>query len=215
MNIRNNKLVLGLAVAATCGMANTAMALDKGDWIVRLGVAQVRPDVSSDTTPNVAGGKVDVDNGTSLSINVGYMLTRNLALDILGALPFKHDINGDGALSGVGKVAETKHLPPTVGLQYHFQPKASIRPYVGAGINYTKFFSIKETGVLSSDRLSLDDSWGLAAQAGVDFDINKKWFGNVDVRYIKIETTANSDTTGEFDVKLDPWVVGVSIGTTF
>lgn len=215
MNIKNSKLVLSSAIAALLVATSPVQALDQGDWIARVGVSQVKPDTDSDITPLVAGGKVDADDGTNLSFTVGYMLTSHLAIDVLAALPFQHDLNGAGTLAGAGKIAEAKQLPPTVSLQYYFQPKASIRPYVGAGINYTKFFSIKEVGALAGDKLTLDDSWGLAAQAGVDFDINKKWFANLDVRYIKIETTANSTTTGQFDVTLDPWVIGLHVGTTF
>lgn len=215
MKSKYNLLATAVSIAITTLAASPAQALDKGDWLLRVGVTQVRPNVSSDTTPLVAGGEVDVKNGTSLSINLGYMLTPNVALDILGAWPFKHDIIGAGTLSGAGTVAEVKQLPPTVGLQYHFSPKASVRPYVGAGINYTTFFSIHEKGVLTGDQLKLSSSWGLAAQAGVDFDINKKWFANVDVRYVAIKTEAESATTGKFDVKLNPWVVGISLGTTF
>lgn len=215
MNIKNSKLALSSAIAALSIFSAPVQALEQGDWIVRLGVSQVKPDTDSDFAPLVAGGKVDADDGTNLSINLGYMLTSHLAIDVLAALPFEHDLYGDGTLSGAGKLADAKQLPPTVSLQYHFQPKASIRPYVGAGINYTKFFSIKETGALTGDKLTLDDSWGLAAQVGVDFDINKKWFANLDVRYIQIETEANSTTTGKFDVTLDPWVIGLHIGTTF
>ncbi len=214
MSIKNSTLPIAAAIAAIFTVSAPALALDQGDWIARVGVSQVKPDTDSDTAP-ISGGQVDVDDGTSLSINVGYMLTNNIAIDVLAAWPFKHDITGVGALAPAGKVAETKQLPPTVSLQYHFQPKASIRPYVGAGINYTKFFSIKETASLGGAKLTLDDSWGLAAQAGVDFDINKKWFANVDVRYIQIETEANSTVTGTFDVQIDPWVVGLHIGTTF
>jgi outer membrane protein len=214
MNIKNKSLATYAALAALT-MSFPAQALDQGDWIARIGVSQVRPDTSSDITPLVAGGKVEVDDGASLSFNVGYMLTSHLAIDVLAALPFEHDISGAGTLSGAGKLAEIKHLPPTVSLQYHFQPKASVRPYVGAGINYTKIFSIKEKGALVGDKLTLDDSWGLAVQAGVDFDINKSWFANLDVRYIQIETEANSTTTGKFDVEINPWVVGLHIGTTF
>lgn len=211
----NNKHLATLAAMAVFTASTPVQALDQGDWIARIGVTQVKPDTDSEITPNISGGKVDADDGTNLSFNVGYMLTSHLAIDVLAALPFDHDLYGAGMLAGVGKLADIKQLPPTVSLQYHFQPKANIRPYVGAGINYTTFFSIKEQGALAGDKLTLDDSWGLAAQVGVDIDINKKWFANLDVRYIQIETEANSTTTGKFDVTLDPWVVGLHIGTTF
>lgn len=72
------------------------------------------------------------------------MIKENIAIELLAATPFSHDIKGTGALAGVGKVGETKQLPPTLSVQYHFSPKASVRPYVGAGINYTIFFSEKQ-----------------------------------------------------------------------
>ncbi len=215
MNIKNSKLALSSTIAALLVATSPVQALDQGDWIARVGISQVSPTGDSDITPGVAGGKVEADDGTSLSINVGYMLTSNIAIDVLAAWPFTHDVNGAGALAAQGKLAEIDHLPPTVSVQYHFQPKASIRPYVGAGINYTTFFNIDEKGALVGDKLTLDDSWGLAAQLGVDFDITDKWFGNVDVRYIQIETEANSATTGKFDVQIDPWIIGLHIGTTF
>ena len=214
----NKKLLastIGFALVASAA-SGPVLALDKGDWIVRVGVTNVNPTNDASATELVANGSVTVDSATSLSIDIGYMLTENVALDILGAWPFKHDIKGAGtALSSLGKIGETKHLPPTVGLQYHFSPKSNIRPYVGLGINYTDFFSTKHTGALAAESLKLDSSWGLAGQAGLDFDINKKWFANLDVRYMNIDTKAHSSAAGNFDVKIDPWVITVGIGTTF
>jgi outer membrane protein len=209
------RIIAIAALAATAVPAIPATALDTGDWIFRGGVANVSPDVDSGTSPNIPGGMVDVSSGTSVTLNLGYMLTSNLALDILGAWPFAHDIEGAGALEGAGVVAEIEHLPPTIGVQYHFSPQASVRPYIGGGINYTTFTSIDEVGALKGDDLDLSDSVGLALQGGVDFDISDNWFLNFDVRWMQIETEADSATTGKFDVTLDPWVVGLAIGTTF
>ncbi len=112
-------------------------------------------------------------------------------VELLGAWPFKHDINGSGTIAGAGKVAETKQLPPTLVLNYMFNPQSNIRPYIGAGINYTTFFSTKTTGALAGTDMKLDDSWGAAADAGVDVDINKDWFFNASVWYMNITTTAH------------------------
>jgi len=140
------------------------------------------------------------------------MIESNIAIEVLAATPFSHDINGTGALAALGKVGETKQLPPTVSVQYHFKPMPNVRPYVGAGINYTTFFEEKATNGIST--LELDDSWGLAMQAGVDVDINKDWFFNADVRYINIETTATTDL-GTTDVKINPTVISLGVGTRF
>lgn len=196
-----------LAAAVALGLASQpANAVEKGDWLVRFGLVNVNPNDGSSGV--VADDAVGVEDDTQLYINATWMFSDNMGLDILGATPFTHDIT----LDGVGKIGETKHLPPTVGIQYHFSPKSNVRPYVGAGINYTTFFSEKTTAVISS--LSLDDSVGLAVQAGIDVDINENWFFNADLRYMNIETTAKTDL-GNIDVEINPWVIGLGVGTTF
>ncbi len=207
-------LALAAVLAGTFG-ATAAHAVEAGDWLARVGASHVSPNVSSGTTPNVAGGEVDVDSDTRISFTIGYMLTDNIGVEVLGALPFEHDIVGAGSLAGAGKVASARQLPPVVSALYYFQPTATVRPYVGLGINYTRFFDVEETGVLAGDKLHLSDSWGLAAQVGVDFDVSDDWFANASIRYADINTDADSATTGAFEVEIDPTVISVGIGRAF
>lgn len=183
----------------------SAYAVSQGDWLLRFGGAQVSPNDSSHGV--VADNAIGVDGNAQPFINLTYMLKDNIGLEVLASLPFKHDITLNGS-----KIAETKQLPPTISVQYHFTPKNSIRPYVGLGLNYTIFFSEKATSTITS--ISLDDSTGLAAQVGVDGDINKSWFWNADLRYIKISTTAKTNI-GNIDVDINPWVFSFGVGTRF
>lgn len=212
-----NTMMKSLVAAAIALSASSALAVEQGDWIVRVGAAHVSPDASSDPLTTVAANAtLDVESDTQLGINFTYMYTDNIGIELLAATPFKHDIKGAGDIAGLGKIAETKHLPPTLTFQYHFAPKSNVRPFVGAGINYTTFFSEKTVGLGATD-LKLDDSWGLAAEAGVDIDINDKWFVSGQVYYMDIDTKAKltGDITDTADVQIDPWVVMLSIGTTF
>jgi len=181
-----------------------AWAEDAGDWKVRAGAYMVAP--KSDNSDLVT-----VDDGVSLGFNVTYYFTPNWALEVLAATPFTHDIN----LVGGDKVAETKHLPPTFTLQYHFDTGSSFHPYVGAGLNYTTFFDEKTTGALAGTDLNLDDSFGLALQLGADLDLSENWFVNGDVRWINIETDATLDGTPLGTVEIDPWVAGIELGRRF
>lgn len=83
-------------------------------------------------------------------------------MEVFAAAPFNHVItlNADGS-----RVAKTKHIPPTLSLQYHFLPQSSVRPYIGAGVNYTVFFDETTRGALEGTRLELRDSFGFAAEA--------------------------------------------------
>ena len=94
-------------------------------------------------------------------------------------------------------------------------PQSNIRPYVGLGINYTFFFNEETSGALTGTSLSLDSSWGVAGQVGIDIDVAPNWFVNADLRYIGIDTEAKLDGVSIGTVDINPWVVGLTVGTRF
>lgn len=191
-------------VALSLGLANTAVAFEPGDWLVRVGASYVDPKSDNHDV-------VSVESASSLTFNFTYMMTDIWAVEVLAAYPFKHDIE----LQDGTKVGSTKHLPPTVALQYHFRPTEKFQPYLGLGINYTNFFSEKTTGPLEGTNLSLGDSWGLAGQIGFDVMMNDNWFLNADARYIGIETKAKLDGASLGKVEIDPWVFSANVGFRF
>ncbi|TVQ48630.1 MAG: OmpW family protein [Gammaproteobacteria bacterium] len=195
-----------VAAALAAGWTHAANAHEQGDWIVRAGITLVDP--KSNNHP-----VVNVDDDIKPSVNLTYMVTDNIAVDVLGAWPFKHDIklNDDGSTVG-----STKHLPPTLSLQWHFLPGAQFQPYVGAGLNYTTFFSERTTGALEGADLSLGGSFGWALQAGADIMFADNFFLNVDVRKIRIRTEAKLDgaVLGP-KVEIDPMVYSVMLGWRF
>ncbi|MEL1266014.1 OmpW/AlkL family protein [Pseudoxanthomonas putridarboris] len=201
-----NKALIPLALALALGAAPiSALAQSKGDWTLGIGVHQVNP--KSDNGA-LAGGTLplDIDSDVKPTITFEYFLRDNLGLEVLAALPFEHDI----AVKGVGTVGSTKHLPPTVSLQYYFNGQGKVSPFVGAGINYTTFFSEHTRGALEGTRLKLDDSWGLAAHAGIDFKVGERGAVRVDARWIDIDTDVHVDGAKLGTANIDPWVYGVA-----
>ena len=224
----NKKIVSSMIATAllTTGFTSSVLAHQAGDIIVRAGAVVVAPNESSQNvvTPDLGDlGEFSVGDNTQLGLNFGYMITDNIGIELLAATPFSHDIS----LAGVGKVAETKHLPPTLVAQYYFgDADSKLRPYIGLGVNFTNFFDNEITndvdGRLSD--LSLSNSWGIAGQVGIDYQINDTWLVNASVWYAKIstdakfnykvlETSAVVPVTIETDI--DPWVYMVSVGYTF
>lgn len=193
-------------LAALVGISGQAMSYDKGDIVLRVGGAIVSPEGDGAAT---ALGHVDVDDNTQLGINLTYMLTDNIGLGVLGATPFKHDITLDGATIG-----ETKHLPPTITAQYHFNTGGPLHPYVGLGLNYTDFF--EETTVAGP--LELDSSVGLALEAGMDYSLNKHWGLGIAVWNVDIDSDATLHLSGgdaNFTVEIDPWVYMIGASYKF
>jgi outer membrane protein len=216
----NSKLIgyMGAAVVAV-GMSLTSLpvsAYEAGDFILRAGPAGVLPTGESETIGAIApGAKVEADDAWSLGLSGTYMFTNNIGVGVLAAWPFEHDINAKGSISSLDKVGETKQLPPTVTLQYHLETGNRFHPYIGAGVNYTHFFDEETSGALNGLDLDLKDSWGLAGEAGLDYDLGDDWLISGQVWYIDIDTRANLEGVGKFDVDIDPWVVMIGLGKKF
>ncbi|MBW8851380.1 MAG: OmpW family protein [Xanthomonadales bacterium] len=194
-----------LAIAlAFGGLAAPAFAQDAGQWTFSVGAHQVNP--KSDNG-SLAGNTLDVEVGSNVrpTVTAEYFVRDNLGIEVLAALPFQHDID----IKGLGKVGSTKHLPPVVSLQYHFG-KGNVKPFVGAGINYTYFFSESTSGALAGNKLNLDNSWGLAAHAGIDFKVGDKGAIRVDARWIDIDTDVSLNGTNLGTVNVDPLVYGAA-----
>lgn len=194
---------LALALAFG-GLAAPAFAQQAGEWTFSVGAHQVNP--KSDNG-SLAAGTLDVEVGSNVrpTITAEYFIRDNLGIEVLASLPFQHDID----IAGVGNVGSTKHLPPTVSLQYHFG-EGKVKPFVGLGVNYTLFFSEDTSGALSGNDLKLDDSFGLAAHAGIDFKVGEKGAIRVDARWIDIDTDVELNGTGLGTVEIDPLVYGAA-----
>lgn len=179
-----------------------AASADKGDFLARARVVNVSPDVSS----SVDG--LDVKDDTIPELDFTYFISNNVAAElILGTSHHEVTLNGNS----LGKVSV---LPPTLTLQYHVMPEAAVRPYVGLGVNYTMFYN----SGLANDAISIkNSSWGMAYQAGIDFQVTKNGFINFDVKKIDIKTDVylNASNTTLTTLKINPYVIGVGYGMKF
>ena len=204
-------------------LTSTCLAYESGTWFARIGPALIEPNDSSNDVEGLADTGVRVDNDITLGFTIGYMLTSKYAIELLGVTPSKHDLRGKDGISALGKIADVDVFPPTLSLQYHFQGTSKIHPYVGVGVNYTHFpdesvSSSLESALGGSTKLDIDDSWGLAAQVGMDYSINDKWFFNTAIWYVDIDADATLKTNGvdrDIDIDIDPWVFFTGIGRTF
>lgn len=215
------RLLLGCAALATGLVAQPALAKE-GDVLVRARAIIVAPTESSGpVTPAFPGSEIGVSDSVMPEVDFTYMVTDHIGAELILATT-KHKARGRGTLSGVDTLASTWVLPPTLTLQYHFVPEGKVRPYVGAGVNYTVFYSEKasdalETAIGATD-VEMKDSFGYALQAGVDIDLTDKMFLNLDVKYIDIDTTARLNTGGAINtarISIDPIVAGIGIGFRF
>ncbi|MDX5378422.1 MAG: outer membrane beta-barrel protein [Halomonas sp.] len=200
--------LLGAGLTATALLASSqVLAYNQGDFITRVGVAHVDPKSDNGSLANDAID-VEVESDTNLGFTLAYLFHDKLGVELLAALPFKHDIQ----LNGV-EAASTKHLPPTLTLQYYplGGTDNQIQPYAGIGLNYTHFFD--ESTELGD--LELDSSWGLAGQLGIDVRLDDSWGVNAAAWYVDIDTDASLDGADLGTVNIDPWVFMAGISYRF
>lgn len=216
----NRNMVKLVGLMAACGVASPALAA-AGDTFVRVRGIMVMPtETSSGIVPTFPTETVKINNSAMPEVDITHMLSDRFGLELIAATT-KHSASGvTGVTGGIGKLASTWVLPPTLTAQYHFAPEAKVRPYVGAGVNYTIFYSEKPSAGLETavgnTSVKMKSSFGWAAQAGIDFDLNDRMFLNIDVKYIDIDTTARLSTAAigvqRVKISLDPVVFGVGIG---
>ncbi|MCH4894646.1 outer membrane beta-barrel protein [Sphingomonas sp. SFZ2018-12] len=209
------------AVIATLAVTAPAQA-KQGDVLVRLRGIVVAPTGTSDgIAPSFPTGRVKVGTAVMPEVDITYMASDHIGFELIAATT-PHGIEGAGAIGSVRDLGRTWALPPTLTAQYHFLPESKVRPYIGAGINYTIFYATKAgsdlVAAVGPTRIKLKDSVGYALQAGVDIDLNKRFFANVDVKYVDMDPRVRLDTGGLINttrVHIDPIVVGVGIGARF
>ncbi|NVN87293.1 MAG: OmpW family protein [Rhodopseudomonas sp.] len=183
-------------------------------WMIRLRALGV---VTRDSgyVDQVPGSGLKTTDSLVPELDISYFFTRNIAAELILGVT-KHSVSGTGTLTGID-VGKAWLLPPTLTLQYHLTDFGAFKPYVGAGVNYTFFFSQSAAGgVVTASKLH--DTAAPVAQIGFDYMLNKNWGWNVDVKKVWLRPSWNGvagglPVTGK--VNLDPWLIGTGITYKF
>ncbi|MCK9685491.1 OmpW/AlkL family protein [Scleromatobacter humisilvae] len=214
-----------VAAVAVCG-AGAAHAQAAGNVMVQLGWNKIMPKVrSSDlSAPSLPGSQINIKSASAVFATLTYMVTDDISVEALGGLPYKHDIVGAGAVSGVGKIGSIHQISPTVLLQYRFlESLGPFRPYVGAGPTFAKFYGSSGSAALTAftnpggppTKIGGDTEWGGTLQAGANYKIDKHWFLDAEILKTFISTKAQLSTGQETRARLNPIAINASIGYTF
>lgn len=196
-----------LAVAALCALTSgAAMAQQQdGKWQVRLRAVNID---AANKGAAADALKLTINDKVIPEVDISYYFTPNFAAELILTYPQKHTVRAGGA-----KIGSLKHLPPTLLAQYHFTNFGAFKPYVGAGINYTRFSGVKDTAGL--DWNVKRNSFGGALQVGFDYALDKNWSLNFDVKKVYIDTDVSVAGAKVGKFKVDPVLVGVGVGYRF
>jgi len=198
---------LRLAALATAALGLQPAFADEGPWLVRVRALHL-DSANKDST----GLGLSVNNKTFPELDISYFFAPNLAAELVLTYPQKHRLYSNGS-----EIGSLKHLPPTLSLQYHFNPTGTLRPYVGAGLNYTNFSSVKfAPAVQAALKPGIKhSSWGPAVQVGADIEVSKGLYLNVDLKKVKLKTTVYSNGASAGEFKVDPLLASLGLGWRF
>ncbi len=196
--------VLGAVAAAPAAAADEA----QGNWMVRLRGTYLDMAGKSDPIGGVgASDRITVNNKWIPELDVTYFFTPHIAAELVLTVPQKQNVYLDG-----NKIGSFTHLPPTLLVQYHFIPNGTFRPYVGAGLNFTRIWGAD----IANNSLTLD-SWSVAPalQIGMDYKLTKNWFLNADIKKVWLSSDVKAAGVKVSNVSLDPWLFSMGVGYRF
>lgn len=191
-----------------------ATPVQKGNMMIRLKALDVMPNEKSTITP--IGGQVKVKDTVVPQIDFTYFFTQNIAAEIIAATT-PHKMFVENSSVGAVNAGKVWLLPPILSIQYHFtnlvEPLTNVKPYIGAGLNYTIFYN-KKSGSLRN--VNYKNRFGFALQAGIDIPLHNNWYVNFDFKKLWLKTTARfNDNTIVAKVRLDPCLLSTGIGFRF
>jgi outer membrane protein len=220
-----------LAQAAAAVLLATAClaasAQSAGTWYAGVGATRIAPNTSSGTLsqPSSPGTTVDIGTDTQPTLFVGRMLTDHWSVEVPIGFGFTHDINGTGAIAGVGRIGTVKALPISVFGQYRFlEPNARFRPYVSGGPTYAYFYGERGSATLNAinpanpaggTTLNVESRWGWTLGLGGTVTLTDRWFLDLHYLHTWLKTTTTLNSGQHIDTKLDPDVWALSVGYRF
>lgn len=223
-------LMAGALLGTACGVASAQQNT------IRFGFASVQPnssasDVTGPFTP--AGLSLKVQDATTPMFSYVREINDQWDIEFALGVPPKHDIAivvrnaalpaGVQALNGQAG-AQVTQVAPTLFATYKFLDKNStLRPFVGVGINYTRFRPADSTAAGNTlnggpTSLNLEDSIGLAMHAGATYRLGGPWSVTAAVTTAQVKTKLTTNTLGivrTADITFHPVVFTMALGYSF
>ena len=184
---------LSLLIAASALTTSATAQSDAPRNTVKLGAIFYQPHAKTSGITGLGvppGADATIGDATTLLATYERALAPNMGIELVLGLPPTIKAKGAGTVPFLGEVLSAKNVAPTVLINYHFGDAGSaLRPYVGIGINYTRFTDAKTP---YGWQVSLSDSWGLAGQIGLDYAMSKQWglFASLGAAQVKSDLVA-------------------------
>jgi outer membrane protein len=181
-----NCMIRNLALLALVSGAGLAQAQQS---TVKFGITRYQTHAQTTGITGIGippGADAQIGSATTVLATYEFEVMPNVGVELVLGIPPKIKAKASGSVAFLGDVLEAKNLAPTLLFNYHFGKDGdSLRPYIGAGINYTRFVGISSP---YGWQVSLKDSWGPTVQIGLNYAIDKQWGGFASVAAVKTKS---------------------------
>lgn len=186
------------------------------DWTIKVGA--IRYTTHSKTTGIQGigippGADAETGDATTVVFVFERRLTPNISAELALGIPPRVHAKATGSVAFLGNdILSAKNVAPTFLINYTFgDASQALRPYVGAGIIYTTFRSIRSS---LAPKVEMSDSTGLVLHAGINYAMSKQWglyasVARLDVK-TKLVATASTVLTSTIDFRPITYSAGVT-----
>ncbi|MES2262634.1 MAG: OmpW family outer membrane protein [Pseudomonadota bacterium] len=224
-------LALLMFAALTAGpdaLAQTqAHSLDYASpWSLRAGPAGVFFNSRTEAQlggQDAPGAELGVQDNATVAMEVGYAVTPDWTARFVFGIPPVSALTAQGTLKQympplTGKLGSVRYAPAVLSLTHGLGQWGPLRPYLGAGINYTWVVADNDGDVAN---LKVRSAWGRVLELGVDWPIDRSWSAFADVRKLFVSTSATGTVPAlggppaRVELRLDPVVLHIGVGYRF
>jgi outer membrane protein len=207
--------VLGSALAALLLCGGLAQAQET---TIKLGLTRYDTHAKTTGIQGIgvpAGADANVGDATTVIFVAERLVTPNIGVELVLGIPPKIKSRAAGSVAFLGEVLTARNVAPTLLLNYHFgQAGDTWRPYVGIGVNYTRFTSVKSP---LAEHVEMSDSIGPTVQAGIDYNFSKQWglFASIAAVKVKSDLVASGSTVLTTTIDFRPLVYSTGLAYRF
>ena len=210
--MHTNIQILVLTAFTACGAAQAQTQTLKAG-VIRYDAHSKTNGVTGIGIPPGADAKVN--DATTVVFTYEYEIKPDVGIELVLGVPPKITATATGSVAFLGEVLSARNVAPTVLVNYHFGKAGDTwRPYLGMGINYTKFTN---TSTPYGWNVKLTDSVGLAVQAGIDYAYDKQWGGYASIARVDVKSklVATGATVLQSTIDFRPWTYSVGLSYRF
>jgi len=184
------------------------------EWRYGGRISWVNAGTSSDELGDT-GSTLDLRSGLGAEFDATLMFSDMFGVEFsIGASVHRLQISG-GDL-GTIDAGRLTLVPLTAMAQYHHPVYGPWDPYVGLGITWAApfFRTSQDASDAGVERMDLEGGPAIAAQIGVNYQMDNRWYANLDLRYSRTSLDAQVRVDGENlpTIQLDAKPLTVSLG---